>query len=102
MKYKLIFFISIFTSSSVLLARDAAAGKRKSSMCASCHGYKGISSNPSYPNLAGQKKAYLINAMQAYKSGQRTGRQADIMASISLGLSKQDIKDLAEYYSRLK
>ena len=72
MKLKLLLFLCTLAYSKTLFAGDVAAGKRKSSMCASCHGYKGISSNPNYPNLAGQKKAYLINAMQAYKLGQRT------------------------------
>jgi cytochrome c553 len=33
----------------------------KSIVCAACHGDKGISQIPIYPNIAGQKKAILKN-----------------------------------------
>jgi len=52
-------------------AGDAAAGKGKSMMCSACHGAAGISAVPTYPNLAGQKVAYLVKQLKDFKTGTR-------------------------------
>ena len=49
-------------------AGDAAAGKAKAAMCAACHGANGISIAPMYPNLAGQKEAYLVKQLKDFKA----------------------------------
>ena len=79
-------------------AGDAAAGKAKSVTCAACHGANGISPNEMWPNLAGQKKAYLIAQMKAFRDGQRKN---PMMAPMAAPLSDDDIANLAEYYSTL-
>jgi cytochrome c553 len=84
------------------IAGDAAAGKAKSAVCAACHGAAGIATIPTYPNLAGQNKAYLISALNAYKSKQRNGGMAVVMHGQAAALTDQDIENLAEYYSSLK
>lgn len=71
-------------------------------MCASCHGQGGISSSSSIPNLAGQKEGYLVNALKAYRSGQRQGGNAGMMLGIAHQLSDADMKALAAYYAGLK
>lgn len=68
------------------------------SLCESCHGQDGLSSSPTIPNIAGQNKHYLIEAMSAYRSGRRTGGQADAMAAVVSGLTESDINVLASYY----
>lgn len=78
---------------------DIAAGKSKSAMCAACHGYAGISEIPMYPNLAGQKEAYLVKQLKGFKSGKR---QDAVMAPMAKILSDADIKNLAAYYASLK
>lgn len=88
----------LFSSSNVF-AGNVNVGKVKSSGCKRCHGQNGISKNPKYPNLAGQKEEYLIKAMKAYKNG---GRDDTTMRSIILGLSDSSIKDIAAYYSSIK
>jgi len=82
-------------------AGDAAAGKAKSAICATCHGADGIAIAPIYPNLKGQKGPYFINAINAYKSGQRKGGMSAIMVPQAMALSDADIADLAAYYSSL-
>lgn len=67
--------------------------------CVSCHGAKGISSNPSYPNLAGQKAPYLLKQMRDFQSGKRTD---PVMGAMVKGLSEADMDSLASYYSRMK
>ena len=78
---------------------DAAAGKAKSVTCAGCHGAQGISNNPLWPNLAGQKAGYLVKQMKAFRSGTR---KDPLMDSTAKGLSDADIENLAAYYSSLK
>ena len=85
-----------------VIAGDAAAGKAKSAVCAACHGADGNAAIPSYPNLAGQNKAYLISSLKAYKNKQRNGGMAAIMQGQAAALSDQDIENLAEYYSSMK
>lgn len=80
------------------MAGDSQAGQEKSALCAGCHGSDGISVMPLVPNLAGQKPAYLANAIRAYKDGSRKNA---MMASVAAGLSDKDIEDLAAYYASL-
>lgn len=80
---------------------DVAAGQAKSATCVACHGANGISPVPIYPNLAGQKEAYLVNVLQAYKSRERQGGNAAVMWGIAAPLSEQDIANLAAYYASL-
>jgi len=82
-------------------AADAAAGKAKSAVCAACHGADGISIAPIYPNLKGQKEAYLTSSLKAYKAGQRQGGMSAIMNPQASTLSDDDIANLAAYYSSL-
>lgn len=79
-----------------MAAGDPAAGKDKSAACAACHGADGNSSDPQYPRLAGQYENYLVHSLQAYKSG---ARKNPIMSGFAAGLSEQDMKDLAAYFS---
>ncbi|EOC1533497.1 cytochrome c [Cronobacter turicensis] len=81
---------------------DAAAGEEKAVMCVACHGTSGKASAPLYPNLAGQNEAYLEHALQAYKKGERSGGQAEIMKAYVSGLSDEDIANLAAYYAGQK
>ena len=82
------------------VAADAAAGKEKSQLCAACHGPDGNTPMmPEYPKLAGQPADYLEKVLRDYKKG---ARKNPMMMPLAQGLSKQDIKDLAAYYSGLK
>jgi len=82
-------------------AADVEAGKAKAGLCFGCHGANGKATNPTYPNLAGQNAAYLELALKAYKSGQRTGGQAAIMAGMAAPLSDADISNLAAFFNSL-
>lgn len=80
-------------------AGDAAAGKAKSAMCAACHGASGVSALPMYPNLAGQKEAYIIKQLKDFKAGTR---KDPVMSSMAAPLSDEDVVNLAAYFSSLK
>ena len=79
-------------------AGDAAAGKAKAAVCGACHGANGISPNPIWPNLAGQKSLYLIKQMKAFRDGVRNDPS---MSPMVKPLSDADIANLAAYYSSL-
>ncbi|MEM8500027.1 MAG: cytochrome c [Pseudomonadota bacterium] len=82
-------------------AGDPAAGKAKAGTCFTCHGADGIGIIDMYPNLAGQKEAYLISSIKAYKDGSRSGGMAGLMTPMVSGLSDADIADLAAFYASL-
>jgi cytochrome c553 len=84
---------------SPVFAGDVEAGKAKSAMCAACHGANGISAIPMYPNLAGQKEAYLLKQLQDFKSGSRDNA---VMKGMAMTLSDADMENLAAYYAQMK
>lgn len=75
---------------------DMAAGKALSSQCAVCHGKNGIAKDPEAPNLAGLSARYFEKSMVDF---QQDRRQNPRMSIIAKGLSKEDIKNLAAWYS---
>ena len=78
---------------------DAAKGKEKAAGCSACHGADGNTPlSPEYPRLAGQPDDYLEKALRDYKSGKRKN---PLMGPQAQNLSKQDMKDLAAYFSSL-
>ncbi|MCH9697997.1 MAG: cytochrome c [Gammaproteobacteria bacterium] len=78
---------------------NPVAGKKKAKNCASCHGKKGKSASPGFPNLIGQYETYLIHALQQYRSGNRTN---PMMTGMAAALSDEDIEDIAAYYASQK
>ena len=80
-------------------AGDAKAAHKKVAMCEGCHGIAGYrTAYPEVyhvPKLGGQQPAYLVNALKAYKSGERNHPS---MKGIAAGLTDQDMADLAAYY----
>jgi len=86
-------------STSALATGNINAGKARAGNCAGCHGANGISNNPVWPNLAGQKAQYLEKQLKMFRDGQR---QDALMSPMAKPLSDADIKNLAAYYSSLK
>ena len=84
--------------SAVAAEGDAQAGAAKAAVCAACHGQKGISSNPLWPNLAGQQQTYLANQIKAFRDGVRMDVS---MQPFVAGLTDEDVADLAAYYAGL-
>jgi cytochrome c553 len=85
---------------SAVPAGDAAAGAKRTQMCVGCHGILGwrtaFPEVYKVPKLGGQHEAYIVKALQAYKSGERTHPS---MRAIAASLSDKDMADLAAYYS---
>jgi cytochrome c553 len=80
---------------------DAAKGSQKNQMCTGCHGIEGW--RTAYPQvyrvplIGGQHEAYIVKALQQYKSGERSHPS---MRAITAPLSEQDMADLAAYYAQ--
>ena len=81
------------------LKGDPERAKQKISMCAGCHGipdYRTAFPEVYYvPMIAGQNPGYIVKALEAYKSGERSHPS---MRAIAATLSPQDMADLAIYY----
>lgn len=80
---------------------DAAAIATK--VCAACHGTDGNSSIPANPNLAGQHASYLLKQLNNFKAsadGKPALRQNAIMNGMAAPLSADEMKALAQYFSK--
>ena len=78
---------------------DVQRAKARISLCIGCHGIPDY--RTAYPEvyrvpmIAGQNPGYLVKALEAYKSGERSH---PTMRAISRSLSDQDMADIAVYY----
>ena len=97
----LLIVLGVVVAASVQARGDAEKGKQKAAqVCVACHGRDGSQpSAPDQPVLAGQYYDYLVRALGDYKNGRRSN---PIMKSFAGPLSKQDIEDLAAWFSSQK
>jgi cytochrome c553 len=80
---------------------NTESGKNKVSMCIGCHGI------PMYqtafpevykvPKIGGQSPDYIVKALQAYRSGDRSHPS---MQGVAKSLTDQDMADIAAYYGK--
>ena len=71
----------------------------KAAACLACHGENGNSSMPNTPSLAGQNARYLYLQLRDFQEGRRSN---DMMTPMTAGLSKDDMREIADYYSKQK
>jgi cytochrome c553 len=100
--------VAALALSSVALAQSPGStgnpeiGSQKVQMCQGCHGIPGWrTAYPEVyrvPKIAGQHQAYLVKALQQYKSGARTHPS---MRAIASSLSDADMANIAAYYAQL-
>jgi cytochrome c553 len=96
---KLRIILALFLLFPLVAQADAMAGKRKAAICAACHGADGNSPSGTVPILAGQTARYIYLQLKDFKEGQRKDPSMDPVAA---GLSREDMLDLAEYFSMQK
>ena len=91
------------TASAQAPTGDAKVGAQKVQMCQGCHGIEGWrTAYPEVyhvPRIAGQHSTYFVNALKAYRSGER---KHPSMRGIAASLSDKDMADLAAYYAEAK
>ena len=78
-------------------AGDTKRGQELSYTCMGCHAipnYKNVYPTYSVPKLHGQRPEYLVAALKAYKSGERSHGTMHSQAS---SMTEQDMTDIAAY-----
>ena len=94
--------MTVFSAQAEALKGDVQAGERKNTMCMGCHGIVGYQATfpevYKVPKIAGQSEKYIVNALAAYKSGER---KHPSMRGIAASLTEQDMADVAAYYAQL-
>ncbi|MFC6488995.1 c-type cytochrome [Nitratireductor sp. GCM10026969] len=83
-------------TTAALAGGDFELGRAKSLQCVACHGERGMTPNPMFPHLAGQNAAYLEVQLEHFRTGQRYNA---IMTPVAEALTREDIEDLATYFS---
>jgi cytochrome c553 len=81
------------------LAALAQSAEDKAAACAACHGADGNAPLPQFPNLAAQTARYLYLQLKDFKEGRR---KDPLMSPMAVNLSKKDMQDLADHFSRQK
>ena len=97
--------LRILAATALALAMPLAGAQEKiptenfHAQCIGCHGIPGYKTAfPSVyhvPMIAGQQPGYIISALKAYQSGDRSHPS---MRGIAASLTEEDMKKLAEYY----
>ena len=80
-------------------AGKAEDGRIKAETCLGCHAAPNIENTyPMYrvPKVGGQHQEYIVNALKAYRDGQRPHMT---MHANAASLSDQDIEDIAAYFA---
>ena len=96
-----IFVASIFLFSSFSLYAEKSP-EELSSTCLGCHGvvsYNNIYPTYKVPKLGNQHKDYIVAALKAYRSGERSHTT---MKAHAANLSDLDIDKIADYFSSFK
>lgn len=96
-----------YVAAAVLLAVASAghaagepdAGRAKANTCLGCHGipnYKNVYPTYPVPKLGGQNAQYIVDALKAYKNGDRPHPTMQAQADT---LSEQDMADIAAWFA---
>ena len=102
--YKILFFLHLVFITSLSKAEETSEGRLVAEgICSVCHGIDGIAgtagSSALVPNLIAQNKLYLIEKLEAYKSGKLEHHQMSLIAQM---LSSEDIKNVSDWYSNIE
>lgn len=91
--------VAALFAASAATAADVEAGRSlASNNCSACHGMDGIGITDQYPNLAGQKAAYLTAQLKAFRDGSRAN---PIMVPMAKPLTDKEITNVSAYYQSL-
>jgi cytochrome c553 len=91
--------ISVLALLSAGANAQSAAAPPKAEICVACHGPGGKSVQSQFPVLAGQTSRYLYLQLRDYQEGRRTH---ELMTPIVASLSRDDMRELADYFSKQK
>lgn len=71
----------------------------KATACVACHGPGGSSTQPQFPILAGQTARYLYLQLRDFQEGRRSDV---LMSPMAAGLTRDEMRELADYFARQK
>ena len=94
--------VGMTVATGVRAGGDAKAGSVKAIPCMGCHAIPGYSNvYPTYhvPRVGGQHAEYIVAALKAYKSKERSHPTMQAQAS---SLSEDDMTDIAAFFSSSK
>ena len=80
-------------------AQSPSPAPAKAEICAACHGPGGNAVIPTNPILAGQTSRYLYLQLRDFQEGRRSDPQ---MSPMVAGLSRDELRELADYFSKQK
>ena len=92
-----IFFALIMVLSSWATSLYARSIEEKTQICAGCHGADGKPVDKTIPTIWGQQAGYIYIELRDFKRGDR---KSDIMQPIASSLERQDMLDIADYFSK--
>jgi len=96
-------FLALFLAGSSASAQD---GERlyMAKFCITCHGQKGISVDPNYPNLAKQNELYLINQIKDISKKKRANKLTLLMTEhpVVISISDEEISAIAAHMTKIK
>ena len=72
--------------------------------CTTCHGQKGISVAPNYPNLAKQNERYLVNQVKDIIAKKRSNKLTLLMTEhpVVISISDEEIAAVAAHLTSIK
>ena len=88
-------FFSLLLMNTAAWAEDEIPAK--AAMCLGCHGVNGNSSMPGTPSLAAQNARYIYLQMRDFQDGRRDN---PIMSPMTAGLTRPEMQELANYFSK--
>jgi cytochrome c553 len=81
-------------------AQEKAAPDLVTRVCSTCHGPRGTSISPMFPNLAGQQAVYLETQLKAFRDRSRADPHAQaFMWGMAAQLTDPAITEIAAYYA---
>jgi cytochrome c553 len=98
--------LTLLTFFMVGLSASAQDGERLYvyKFCTTCHGQKGISVAPNYPNLARQNERYLVNQAKDIIAKKRSNKLTLLMTEhpVVTGISDEEIAAIAAHMTKIK
>lgn len=95
---RIMIFWMLLLFSSGIFAEETPSGILLAGTCFSCHGTDG-KSRSEMPSLHGKSAPYIIQTMQAYRSGALVGT---VMGRIAKGYNDQELEVMAAYLASIK
>ena len=84
---------------SQVYAQVGATMPARAATCAACHGPEGRSTQSAFPILAGQTARYIYLELRDFQEGRRSD---PLMTPMVAGMTRDEMRELADYFARQK